>query len=72
MKVAEYQGGTWAEQAIAPEKDVCPIEDDGIFVDAAVTMGALFALTWRSMLRRRCQAAAAAASCSGPLARWAL
>ena len=42
MKVAEYQGGTWAEQAIAPEKDVCPIEDDGIsFVDAAaVTMGA--------------------------------
>lgn len=42
MKPFEHQPGTWAEQAKAPEKDVCKIEDDGIsFVDAAaVAMGA--------------------------------
>ena len=42
VKVAEYQAGTWAEQTLAPESDVCLIEDDGLsFVDAAaVAMGA--------------------------------
>lgn len=42
IKVAEHQAGTWAEQTLAPESDVCLIEDSGIsFVDAAaVAMGA--------------------------------
>ena len=42
MKVYEQQPGTWAERTIAPEKEVCKIEDDSIsFVDAAaVAMGA--------------------------------
>ena len=42
VKVAEYQAGTWAEQTIAPEGDVCPMGDAEIsFVEAAaVTMGA--------------------------------
>lgn len=42
IKVAEYQAGTWAEQTLAPENDVCLIGDDSIsFVDAAaVVMGA--------------------------------
>lgn len=42
IKVAEHQAGTWAEKTLAPEKDVCLIEDESIsFVDAAaVAMGA--------------------------------
>ena len=42
IKVAEYQAGTWAEKTIAPESDVCLIQDASIsFVDAAaVVMGA--------------------------------
>lgn len=41
-KPAEHQHGTWAEQTIQPEKEVCLIENDEIsFVDAAgVAMGA--------------------------------
>ena len=43
QKPAEYQAGTWAEFTLAPEKDVCLIEDDNLsFVDAAaVQMGTL-------------------------------
>jgi alcohol dehydrogenase len=43
MKPAEYQAGTWAEETLAPEKDVCLIEDDNMsFVDAAgAQMGTL-------------------------------
>jgi NADPH:quinone reductase-like Zn-dependent oxidoreductase len=42
IKVVEHQSGTWAEQTLAPERDVCLIEDASIsFVDAAgVVMGA--------------------------------
>jgi NADPH:quinone reductase-like Zn-dependent oxidoreductase len=42
IKVMEHQTGTWAEQTLVPEKEVCLIEDAGIsFVDAAaVAMGA--------------------------------
>ena len=41
-KPAEYQPGTWAEQTVLPEKEVCLINDDNIsFVDATgVAMGA--------------------------------
>ena len=36
QKPAEHQAGTWAEQTLAPENDVCLIEDNSIsFVDAA-------------------------------------
>ena len=36
MKPAEFQLGTWAEQTLAPEKDVCLIADDNMsFVEAA-------------------------------------
>jgi alcohol dehydrogenase len=42
IKVMEHQAGTWAEQTLAPESDVCLIGDDSMsFVDAAaVVMGA--------------------------------
>jgi NADPH:quinone reductase-like Zn-dependent oxidoreductase len=42
IKPLEYQRGTWAEQTLAPEAEVCLIEDDSIsFVEAsAVAMGA--------------------------------
>lgn len=42
IKPMEHQAGTWAEQTLAPESDVCLISDDGMsFVDAAaVAMGA--------------------------------
>lgn len=42
IKVVEHQHGTWAEQTLAPEGDICLISDDSIsFVDAAaVAMGA--------------------------------
>ena len=58
VKVAEHQAGTWAEQTLAPERDVCLIGDDTLsFVDAAaVAMGAFVS---SDMLKR------AAAALSG-------
>ena len=42
QKVAEYQSGTWAEQTLALEGEICHIKDDSLsFVEcAAVAMGA--------------------------------
>ena len=54
MKIAEYQRGTWAERTLAPETDVCLIEDDDLkFVDAAaVAMGAFVASDMVSLKER--------------------
>lgn len=58
MKPAEQQAGTWAEQTLAPEKDVCLIDDDNMsFIEAAsVQMGTLVSFDMIKLAKTKLEA----------------